>query len=72
MINYIYGIDYQRCIRCGIGNPIIAVGGIETDLFISEKGLVARLAELQNNKFVINISPFVASLSREEYKLKFK
>ena len=70
--NNLYGVDYNPVTVNKKNNTILFVDGTITDLYTSEKELVSRLAELQNDDCIINIKPFVAELQKQEYKLEFK
>ena len=72
MEKYIFGVEYNEVARGGRGNVILAIIDSETELFLSEKHLITRLAELQNNDFVINIKPFYALLNTHKYELQLK
>ena len=68
----LYGVHYDIVARGGKGNPIIAIGGTNTDLFTTEKELIVRICELQIDEGIINITPFIARLYQEKYEFKLK
>ena len=72
-INKIYGIDYSTVIRGGVGNSILGIDRKETFLTVNEKDLITEIAKFQNDDLIINIKPFVVSLTEKKpYKIVLK
>ena len=69
MLDKIYGIDYNPYACGGIGNCKLVRGLRKTVLFYDESEMLKELAKLKKDYTVGELSVFISSINREEYKI---